>query len=64
MAGERYLQAVADIVGGRVRYYDKNWPDVVDANGRAIDASVLLAAGDRWKDAMVHLMADLQEAVL
>lgn len=63
MAGERYLQTVADIVGGTVRHYDKSWPDVVDAIGRAVEAAPLLTtASERWRDAMVRLMAEFQDA--
>lgn len=44
--GEQYLQDVAAILGGKLRRYEKSWPDVVDANGRIIDAASLLAVGD------------------
>lgn len=59
-AGDRYLQDVAEIVGGSVRRYEKNWPDVVNAGGRAVDAGALLAIGERWKEAMARLIAELR----
>lgn len=58
--GDQYLQDVARIIGGSVRRYEKNWPDVVNADGRAVDATVLMAASERWKEAIARFIADLR----
>ena len=62
-AGEQYLQELAEIVGEKVRHYENAWPDVVDAKGRAADASILLAAGERWKEAMTRFITALRKDI-
>ena len=59
-AGEAYLEAVASFVGGTVRRYEKNWPEVVGKDGRYVDVATLLAVGSQWKDRMVQLMTELR----
>lgn len=60
--GDQYLQNVAAIVGGNVRHYEKNWPDVVNAEGRTVDAGALLVAGEQWKEAMRKFINELRSA--
>jgi hypothetical protein len=60
-AGERYLASVAAIVHGEVKRYEKNWPDVVGADGHGIDAYDLLKVVDRrnaWKAAISQLISE------
>lgn len=55
-AGDRYLERVASIVGGTVRRYEKNWPDVIGPDGRAVDVRELLRHADAWREAIAALM--------
>jgi hypothetical protein len=59
-AGEAYLEAVANMVGGAVRRYEKNWPEVVGRDGRYVEVATLLAVGPQWKDEMARLIAELR----
>jgi hypothetical protein len=40
---------MARIVGGTVRRYEKNWPDAVSAQGKAVDFTQLLPNAEQWK---------------
>jgi hypothetical protein len=60
-AGERYLASVAAIVNGVVKRYEKNWPDVIGADGHGVDAYDLLKAADRreaWKAAISQFISE------
>lgn len=60
-AGERYLTSVAAIINGVVRRPEKNWPDVVGADGHAVDAYDLLKAAEQreaWKAAISQLISE------
>ena len=60
-AGERYLAAVAAIVHGAVKRYEKNWPEVIGADGHGVDAYDLLKAAERrdaWKAAISQLISE------
>lgn len=59
-AGEKYLTELAKIVGGTVRRYEKNWPDVVNSQGKAVDLTQLLSEADEWKKAMARFMTALK----
>jgi hypothetical protein len=61
-AGDRYLQTVADIIGGQVRRYEKAAPEVVDVEGHGADLAVLLTRADRWKQAIAELSTALATA--
>jgi hypothetical protein len=56
---ERYLAAVASIVGGQVRRYEKSAPAVLDGQGRSIDAKLLLKQAVQWKEAIANLVTEL-----
>jgi hypothetical protein len=58
-AGENYLQAVADIIGGQVRRYEKSAPEVVDAAGKGTDLAVLVAHTERFKNAIASFVVAL-----
>lgn len=58
-AGEDYLAAIAKIIGGTVRRYEKSAPEVVDDAGRGTDVADLLGNGNDWKRAIAALAADL-----
>ena len=58
VAGDRYLEAVAALIGGSVKRYEKNWPEVVGANGRATDVASLFTASSGWISAMATLISD------
>ena len=60
-AAERYLEEMAQAIGGTVRRYERNWPGVVDANGRPADAAALLGVGHRWKEAIARLITELRQ---
>lgn len=65
-AGERYLASVAAIVNGVVKRYEKNWPDVVGADGHGTDAYDLLKAVERrnaWKAAISQLISETRPSV-
>ena len=57
-AGERYLQAIANAIGGQIRRYEKASPQVVDANGRPPDILTLLDRSDTWLDAIRRLASE------
>jgi hypothetical protein len=57
-AGDRYLESVAALIGGSVKRYEKNWPEVVGVNGRAVDVASLFAASSGWKSAVATLIGD------
>ena len=59
-AGDRYLEAVAALIGGSVKRYEKNWPEVVGANGKTVDAVALLGASSGWRAAMAALIDGLR----
>ena len=61
-AGIRYLNTIAEIVGGRVKHREKNWPNVVGPNGRQIDLAELLKTPERWKAAIAQLIQDTKSA--
>ena len=58
-AGEKYLEAVAELIDGQIRRYDKSAPEVVDAAGKGSDLANLLARGEEWTSAIAKLMARL-----
>jgi hypothetical protein len=61
--GEQFLEDVSEIVGGRVRRYEKGWPDVIGADGRALEAAALLKVSEQWKEAMRRFITELQETI-
>lgn len=63
-AGDRYLTAVAALIGGEVRRYEKSQPEVAGPDGKAVDAAQLLAAAPAWKEAIAQLQADLRDAAV
>lgn len=60
--GEQYLQNVAAIVGGNVRHYEKNRPDVVNADGRTVDATAVLAIAEQWKETKRRFINELRSS--
>lgn len=57
-AGDAYLNALANAVGGRVKCYKTNSPpSVVGADGKLPDITALLRASDTWKAALADLIA-------
>jgi hypothetical protein len=61
-AGEAYLQEVAGIVGGQIRRYEKSGLEALDANGKAIDVSLLLDDAPRWKAALTSFVTQMASA--
>lgn len=57
-AADRYLQAIADAIGGHVKRYDKADPAVVDPAGRAPDLATLLQVQEAWRDAISTLASE------
>jgi hypothetical protein len=61
-AGDAYLQAIADAVGGTVRKKDGSaWPTVIGPDGRAPDVAVLLKKAHLWRQAIGALVAAVTE---
>jgi hypothetical protein len=58
-AAIRYMEAIAGIIGGQVRQYEKSTPEVLDTAGRGADVTALLARKDDWKRAMAAFGAEL-----
>ncbi len=58
-AGEVYLEAIANIIGGQIRRYEKSAPEVVDQAGHGSDTVDLLAQKDAWKQAIASLRTAL-----
>ncbi len=57
--GDRYIEAVARIVQGQVRRYEKGSPEVFGSDGKAVDLAVLLAFADQWAAAVDDLISGL-----
>ena len=63
-AAEAYLQALAELVGGQVKYYPTSTPpEVLDARGRGIKLEQLLPLADRWMALAVDFVAAGAEGV-
>jgi len=58
--GERYLQSIADAVGGSIRRYERAPPEVVGADGRAIDLTVILDHAQAWRQSLAELIDGLR----
>jgi hypothetical protein len=58
--GERYLQSIADAVGGSIRRYERAAPEVVGADGRAIDLTVILDHARAWRQSSAELIEGLR----
>lgn len=54
-AADAYLEAITTAVGGQVRRYEKGGAEILDANGRGLDASALLDKAHAWKKAIAEL---------
>lgn len=63
-AGEDYLAAVAAIIGGSIRRYEKVAPEVIGADGRGTDVGALLLRADQWKQAIENLHGALATRTL
>jgi hypothetical protein len=57
-AGERYLDAVAAAVGGKVKRYPNSSPEVMGPDGKGVDAAALVDAGQQWKAAISRLISE------
>jgi hypothetical protein len=58
--GERYLQSIAKAVSGSVRRYERAPPEVVGADGRAMDLAVILDHAQAWRQSLVELIEGLR----
>ena len=56
--GDRYVETLAQALGGSVNRAGKDHITVLGSDGRAVDVRALLAIGDAWKDALSRLVAD------
>lgn len=63
-AGEAYLAAIAEMVGGTVRRYEKIAPEVIGPDGRGTDIAPLLVSIDGWEQAIVALRDELTAGAL
>lgn len=63
-AGEAYLSAVARLIGGTVRRYEKVAPEVIGADGRGTDIDPLLSKLAAWEQAILALQAGLTAGAL
>lgn len=63
-AGEAYLLAVAGLIGGTVRRYERVAPEVIGADGRGTDIGPLLADNEAWEQAILALRATLTAGAL
>lgn len=55
-AGDRYLHAVAELIGGGVRHRERSSPIVVGPDGRVAHISELLEQRDGWLAAIAELV--------
>jgi hypothetical protein len=61
-AGKQYIETVAGLIGGSVKYYEKKTtPFVVGPDGKGAHISDLLAKGDEWVEAIMMLVDDLRD---
>lgn len=54
-AGDHYLEAVAGLVSGSVRYSDKAAPRVIGQDGKSVDVETLLNRAPIWREAILDL---------
>jgi len=62
-AFERYMAAVADLVGGSVKTYTGSAPEVMGMDGKGVDALALLQRGEAWLAAISALIEETKQAV-
>jgi len=61
-AGKQYIEAVAGLIGGSVKYYENRIsPFVVGPDGKGAHISDLLGKRDEWVEAISVLVGELQE---
>lgn len=61
-AGTKYLEAMAMIIGGQIRHYEKTAPEVIDQDGRGTDIVTLIAHKGQWLAAIAELISSLASA--
>lgn len=59
--GLRYLERLADAVGGMLVGLDRTTPRVAGPDGRVVDISALLQVADVWRAAISDLVSGVQE---
>jgi hypothetical protein len=58
-AGELYLKSIAEAVGGSISRYERAPPEVVGADGRAIDVTLILDHAEAWRRSLAELVESL-----
>lgn len=62
-AGDRYIETIAQAIGGRVKRSDKGQAAVLGRDGRLANLQALLAASALWRDAIAQLVSDVDAKV-